>query len=373
MRPSSLDRAIPPPDEMFYEKEDPSVVAKQAGLRYVQDSMPGIMRQKAGKHFRYIGTDGQAVSNPTELERITKLGIPPAWTQVWICPRPNGHIQATGRDAKGRKQYRYHDRWRAVRDETKYTRMIAFGEALPQIRAQTTQDLTHRGLTRERVLATVVQLLDATALRIGNEEYVKENDSFGLTTLHNEHVVVAGQSMHFHFKGKSGKEHTIELHDQRLAKIIKKLQDLPGQEIFQCVDDAGETHSIASDNVNEYLHAITHQDFTAKDFRTWTGTVCAAEALKELGVFDSPTQAKKNIAAAIKRTATKLGNTPAICRKSYVHPGILGAYLRGTLMTEPIEDVAQPVPEHSLRPQESAVLALLKKLQQTNEEQQGAA
>lgn len=368
-----LDPPVMPLDTPVYEKDDPAVAAKQAGLRYVHDSMPGIQRKKAGKHFRYLGTDGQPVTNLKEIERITKLGIPPAWTEVWICTRPNGHIQATGRDAKGRKQYRYHDRWRTVRDETKYTRMIAFGEVLPQIRAQTTKDLAKHGLSRERVLATVVQLLDATAIRIGNEEYAKENASFGLTTLHNEHVDVTGQKMHFHFKGKSGKVHIIELKDQRLAKIIKKLQDLPGQEIFQFVDDAGETHSIESDDVNDYLHALTHQDFTAKDFRTWTGTVCAAEALKELGVFDSPTQAKKNISDAIKQAAAKLGNTPAICRKSYVHPGILGAYLNGTLTTPLTEDVAQPAPDHGLRPQEAEVLDLLKKLEQANEGQQGAA
>jgi DNA topoisomerase-1 len=341
------------------DAENPLVAAKLAGLRYVHDSMPGIRRKCAGKGFTYIGPDGRVIRDKAELARIKKLGIPPAWTEVWVCPSARGHIQATGRDAKGRKQYRYHDLWRCIRDETKFHRMIAFARALPHIRARLNADLGQRGLSRERVLATVVRLLDETLIRVGNEEYARKNESYGLTTMHNEHVDVEGTSLRFRFRGKSGKEHEVELRDKRVARIVSRLQDLPGEELFQYVDDAGEVRSIGSDDVNAYLHEISGEEFTAKDFRTWGGSVVAAEALKELGDFETQTQAKRNIAQAIKAAAAHLGNTPAICKKSYVHPGVLEAYLNH-LMAH-VGAMGRPVarPIEGLRPQESALLALL--------------
>ena len=310
---------------------DPIETAKAAGLRYVSDTRPGIQRKRVGKHFTYIGRDGKPIRDQQELERIKKIGIPPAWKQVWICPSPKGHIQATGRDAKGRKQYRYHPRWREVRDETKYDRMIAFGEALPTIRERVERDLLLPGLPYEKVLATLVRLLDTTHIRVGNEEYARENDSYGLTTLRNQHVEVTGAKVHFHFKGKSGKEHDIDVKDRQLAKIVKRCQDLPGHELFQYVDEQGVLRGIESGDVNDYLREISGQDFTAKDFRTWGGTVIAMGELEAEGVFDSQTQGKKNVVQAIKATAEQLGNTPAICRKCYVHPGVLDAYLDGSL------------------------------------------
>jgi DNA topoisomerase-1 len=336
--------------------EDPIASARSAGLRYVNDAMPGVRRLRAGKGFRYIGPDGAAIRDKQELQRIAALAIPPAWTDVWICANPRGHIQATGRDAKGRKQYRYHPRWRSVRDETKYHRTLAFGLALPGLRERTAKALALPGMPREKILATVAQLLDKTLIRVGNEEYSRENASFGLTTLQNEHVEVSGATIRFEFRGKSGKYHSIAIRSPRLARIIGRCQEMPGYELFQYTDEQGERHSIESNDVNDYLRDLTGQDFTAKDFRTWGGTVIAAQALVALGVGETETEAKRRIVEAIKTTAERLGNTPAICRKSYVHPVVVDAYMDGTLERLAHEPMVQ---SSGLRPEEQLVLALL--------------
>jgi DNA topoisomerase-1 len=313
----------------------PQEAAKAAHLRYVSDRHPGIRREKtADGAFRYIGVDGEEVTDVRTLERIRALGIPPAYSDVWICPIPHGHLQATGRDARGRKQYRYHERWRAVRDETKYDRMLAFGDALPRIREAVARDLARPELHREKVLATIVRLLERTRIRVGNEEYARQNDSYGLTTLRPDHVDVTGTKLHFHFRGKSGKEHAIDIRDPKVAKVVKKLLALDGQELFEYVDsETGQRHSITSSDVNEYLKTVGGEEFTAKDFRTWAGTVLCALALTEFEVEgDLPeTQARKHIVEAVKRVAERLGNTPAICRKCYIHPAVLDSYLDGSL------------------------------------------
>ena len=339
---------------------DPAEI-QAAGLRYVTDQQPGIRREKDGDGFRYRKPSGELIADEKTLARIHALGIPPAYQDVWICTAPNGFLQATGRDSKGRKQYRYHSRWRKTRDETKYERMMAFGDALPQIRERVTQDLSRPGLPREKVLATVVRLLETTLIRVGNKEYARENHHYGLTTLHNRHIEVEGATLHFHFRGKSGKEHTIDLKDKRLARIVARLRDLPGYEVFQYLDTQGERQSIGSDDVNAYLHEITGDHFTAKDFRTWAGTVLASLALQEFEAFDSETQAKRNITAAIQAVAQRLGNTPAICRKCYVHPAVLDSYLDGTLRRILEQRTTQELVDtlHSLRPEEAAVLTLL--------------
>ncbi len=293
--------------------------------------------------------------------RIRSLAIPPAWTDVWICSVANGHLQATGRDARGRKQYRYHVRWRTVRDETKYDRMIAFGQALPHLRARIEADLALPGLPRAKVLATVVHLLATTLIRVGNEEYVRANGSFGLTTLRTQHVKVEGSTVYFAFRGKSGVRHRLDIHDRRLACIVSRCRDLPGQELFQYLDDAGVSHAVDSADVNDYLREVVSAEFTAKDFRTWGGTLLAARALQELAGFESPTQAKHNVVAAIATVARRLGNTPAICRKCYVHPAVVAAYLDGSLLAvlsgpgERKESTALP----GLNPEETALLAFL--------------
>src|SRR6476660_665787 len=248
---------------------DSAEAAEEAGLQYVNDDRPGYSRKAKGKNFEYLDTEGKKIRDEQRVLRIKRLAIPPAWTEVWICPSPNGHIQATGRDARGRKQYRYHERWREVRDENKYDRVVVFGKALPRIRRRVNLDLKRRGLPREKVLATVVQLLERTFIRIGNEEYAKENKSFGLTTMKDRHVEVKGAKLRFRFRGKSGRDHEIDVTDRRTAKIVSKLQDLPGQDLFQYVDDDGEIRNISSQDVNEYLREITGEDFSAKDFRTW--------------------------------------------------------------------------------------------------------
>jgi DNA topoisomerase-1 len=340
---------------------DPVESAQAAGLRYVADTQPGIRRQRVGRHFRYVGPDGQTVRDPDTLRRIKSLAIPPAWTDVWICPRPNGHVQATGRDAKGRKQYRYHPRWRTVRDETKYSRLIAFGRALPHIRQRAEQDMTLPGLPREKVLATVVRLLETTLIRVGNEEYARQNHSFGLTTMRDRHVDVDGTALRFHFRGKAGKRHVVDIRDRRLARLVQRCRDIPGQELFQYVDDAGEHRSIESSDVNAYLRDISGQDFTAKDFRTWAGTVLAAWALNEFEAFDSQTQAKQNVVRAIENVAERLGNTPAICRRCYVHPAVIDSYLEGSLLEALKDQIQDELTDAlaSLPPEEAAVLALL--------------
>jgi DNA topoisomerase-1 len=340
---------------------DPAHSAHVAGLRYVSDQMPGIRREKAGKRFRYRFPTDDVVRAPEVLNRIKALAIPPAWTDVWICPDPSGHLQATGRDDRGRKQSRYHRNWRQVRDETKYTRMISFARVLPKLRKQLRHDLGLKGLPRDKVLAAVVRLLEVSLIRVGNEEYARENESFGLTTMRDKHVDVRGSTLRFRFCGKSGKWHEVDIRDERLARIVKQCQDLPGQELFQYVNGDENRRAVNSTDVNDYLRNITGKDFTAKDFRTWAGTVLGAMALREFKRFDSQAQAKKNIVQAIETVAQRLGNTPAVCRKCYVHPDVINAYMDGTLVETLKQRAEKQLSKslRSLRPEEAAVLGLL--------------
>jgi len=340
---------------------DPRDAAETAGLVYVSDEEPGIRRKKSGKGFTYLGPDGKKVDDQSTLDRIRSLAIPPAYTDVWICPRANGHIQATGRDVKGRKQYRYHPAFREVRESTKYERMLEFARGLPAIRRTISEHMSQRGLPREKVLATVVHLLENTLIRVGNEDYAKQNKSYGLTTLRDPHVKVDGSELRFQFKGKSGKTWKLQVKDRRVAKIVKACQDLPGQDLFQYLDDEGERQSVTSSDVNAYLKEITGRDITAKDFRTWAGTVLAALALSEFEQFDSEAKAKRNIRAAIEQVAARLGNTPTICRKCYVHPEVFNCYLEGGLLLEIKKEIEAELREElpSLRPEEAAVLGLL--------------
>jgi DNA topoisomerase I len=306
--------------------------ASAAGLRYVSDRSPGIRRIRAAGGFEYRASDGDKVSDEETLARIRKLAIPPAYEDVWICPRPNGHLQAVGRDARGRKQYRYHPRWREVRDEGKYGKLLVFGKVLPKIRARVEDDLSRRGLPREKVLAAIVRLLETTLMRIGNEEYAKTNKSYGLTTLRNRHVKVEGASrIRLDFRGKRGTEYRIDLRNKRLAAIVRRCQELPGQELFQYLDEDGSPHTVASEDVNDYLREISGEEITAKDFRTWAATKLAALAFHELEAFDSQTAAKKNVVRTVEAVSKMLGNTPTICRKCYIHPAILDGYLDGSL------------------------------------------
>jgi DNA topoisomerase-1 len=303
--------------------------AEDAGLRYVSDEQAGFSRQRKSEEFEYFDTKGKPIHDEQRLLRIKRVAVPPAWSDVWICPSPNGHIQATGRDARGRKQYRYHERWREIRDENKFDRLIDFGKALPKIRRRLKKDLALSGLPREKVLATIVQLLERSLIRVGNEEYARENKSFGLTTMQDRHVDVKGSKLRFRFRGKSGRQHEVDVTDRRIARIVSKLQDLPGQSLFQYLGDEGNVRDITSQDVNEYLREITGEDFTAKDFRTWAGTVLAAVALSAASEFETRKQAKANIKNAIEAVAKILGNTPAICRQCYIHPAVLEAYLNG--------------------------------------------
>jgi DNA topoisomerase I len=358
MAASNQDTA--PAPEPVTPLVNPVASARAAGLRYVVDDKPGLTRHKRGKGFVYRGPDGKAVKDAATLARIRSLAIPPAYTDVWICPSENGHLQATGRDARGRKQYRYHPRWREVRDEVKYGRMLAFGAALPVIRKRTNSDLQATGLPRTKVLAALVQLLEKTLIRVGNEEYARTNKSFGLTTMKDRHVEVNGSTVIFEFRAKSGIQATIDLREPRLAKTVKKCQDLPGQTLFQYVDEDDQQQSVDSGDVNDYLREITGQDFTAKDFRTWAGTVLAACALREFEEFTSETQAKKNIVEAIESVARKLGNTKAVCRKCYVHPAVLDAYLDGTTIDVIMKQASRLLRKfNGLSREEVAVLALL--------------
>ncbi len=306
--------------------------AKTAGLRYVSDASPGVIRRRRGQGFYYISPAGKVLRDPSSVRRIKSLVIPPAWKDVWICPDPDGHLQATGRDARGRKQYRYHPRWQQVRDGTKYDRMLMFGRLLPKIRKRVARDLATPGLSRDKILATIVRLLETTLIRVGNEEYARANESFGLTTMRDRHVKVNGHSLRFEFRGKSGIRHAVALTDRRLARIVKESQDLPGFELFQYIDEKGARRSIDSADVNAYLQRIAGQEFTAKDFRTWAGTLLAARALQECTSFQSTTQAKRNVVSAIEAVAKRLGNTKTVCRKCYVHPEIVNAYMDGTLL-----------------------------------------
>jgi len=333
---------------------------KIAGLRYVTGTGPGITRRRRGKGFEYIGPDAKPVRDRAVLHRIRSLVIPPAWENVWICSAESGHIQAVGRDARGRKQYRYHPRYREIRDETKFGRMAAFGEVLPRIRAQVDKDLSLPGLPKRKVVAAIVRLLDETCVRIGNEEYVKANHSFGLTTLRNRHADVNGDTIHLRFKGKSNQEHDIMLRDRRLSRIVKRCQDLPGQELFQYQEEAGEFVNVDSADVNEYLREITGDDFSAKDFRTWHGTGHMAAQLAALGPAESETEAKRNIVAAVKETAKRLGNRPPACRKYYVHPAVFESYLDGSIFAAMREaSSGSKAGTGQLREAEVAVLRLI--------------
>lgn len=342
---------------------DPAEAARHAGLRYVHDRQPGITRRKRGAGFEYRLPDGRVLRDRATLLRIRALAVPPAWTEVWICSLPHGHIQATGRDARGRKQYRYHGRFRAFREETKYEKIFEFAAALPRIRAQCQRDLATPGLSRDKVLAAVVSLLEQTLIRVGNEEYSRLNQSFGLTTLRDRHARIRGSEVQFRFRGKSGKEHAIRLNDRRLARIVKRCRDLPGDELFQYVDADGAPQSIDSADVNEYVRRAAGQDFTAKDFRTWAGTLLVATALAERGASPAAAHsvraAKRQIQEAIQRTAERLGNTPAICRRCYVHPAVLDAYLAGRAVARVAEVGART--RLGLRADERAVLAFLRR------------
>jgi DNA topoisomerase-1 len=355
-----------------YIVTDPMLSAKEAGLRYVSDAQPGIRRKKSGTGFRYVDAEGKPVRNREILQRIRSLVIPPAWADVWICADSRGHLQVTGRDARGRKQSRYHPRWRMVRDETKYERMLLFGTALRGIRARLEEDLALPGLPRNKVLATIVQLMERTLIRVGNEEYVRENKSYGLTTMRAKHVQVNGSTVMFRFRGKSGKLHAVGVQDRRLARIVRQCQDLPGYELFEYLDEAGETCKVDSADVNDYLRAISGEDFTAKDFRTWAGTVLASMELRAFEESASMTQTKKNMVEAIKPVAQRLGNTPAVCRKCYVHPAVLECYLAGKLerriqrkVEEDMGEVMFEAKEEALRKEERAVMQLLQEQLET--------
>ena len=348
-------------EEQVVTAADPVESAKAAGLRYVYDSKPGLTRVRKGEGFRYVDVDGRPVRDPEVLGRIKSLVIPPAWKEVWICPNAKGHLQATGRDARGRKQSRYHPHWREARDEAKYEHMILFGEALPTIRERVDHDLGLPGMPREKVLATIVRLMETTFIRVGNPEYARDNKSYGLTTMRRRHVQIEGATVRFTFQGKSGVKHAIDVNDRRLAKIVKASRDLPGYELFQYVDDDGTARTVDSADVNGYLQEITGQHFTAKDFRTWAGTVLACVMLREFEAFESDTQAKKNVVEAIKQVAQRLGNTPSVCRKCYVHPKVLESYLSGAMVAN-IQQLGEgkvAKVQGGLREEESAMLELL--------------
>ncbi|MGU3666505.1 DNA topoisomerase IB [Methylobacterium sp. A49B] len=335
--------------------------AEEAGLVYVDDGRPGLTRKRSGTGFRYLDAKGAPVRDKAVLARIRSLAVPPAYTDVWICPRGNGHIQATGRDAKGRKQYRYHPDFREAREANKFSRIMAFANALPGIRQRVDADMRGKGLTREKVLATVVHLLETTLIRVGNDDYARTNKSYGLTTLRDPHVRIEGAALSFRFKGKSGKTWDVSLKDRRVARIVKACQDLPGQELFQYIDQDGTQRDVTSSDVNAYLREITGEEFTAKDFRTWAGTVLAALALREFESFDSEAGAKRNIRTAIESVAGRLGNTPTICRKCYIHPEVLDCYLEGGLLLQVKDAVESELSADlsDLRPEEAAVLGLL--------------
>ncbi len=335
--------------------------AKDAGLVYVSDADPGISRQRKGKGFAYYDAKGKKLTDQAQIARIRKLAIPPAWTEVWIAPSPRGHIQATGRDARGRKQYRYHDRWRATRDANKFDHILDFADRLPALRARVALDMSARTLSREKVLASIVYLLENTLVRVGNEAYARDNKSFGLTTLRDRHVKIDGGSLRFAFTGKGGKEWKLKLADRRVAKIVRACQELPGQHLFQYLDEDGQRQKIGSADLNAYLREVSGADATAKDFRTWAGTVLAAMALAEFEAFDSEAAAKRNLRQAIERVARQLGNTPTICRKCYIHPEILAHYLEGTLIDTLQQRLKAAMKrEAKLRPEEAAVLAILR-------------
>jgi len=338
--------------------QDPYTAAKLAGLHYSSPEGIGLMRRRAGRGFCYVDVDARPVKDRAILRRIRSLVIPPAWTNVWISSDPSSHIQAVGRDARGRKQYRYHPLYRQIRDENKFARLIAFGETLPALRAGMKADLAIDGIPRKKVLAAVVRLLETTSIRVGNEEYASENGSFGLTTLKSRHVTIFGREMRFHFRGKSGKVHDIALKDSRLARVVRQCQCIPGYELFQYIDDAGTRSSIHSGDVNEYLREILQADFTAKDFRTWNGTCLAARFFYENGPAASAAEAKRGVVDVVKRVAEALGNRPATCKKYYIHPAVIEAYENGTLFR--IYGDAIETKSEDLKAEEVAALALLR-------------
>lgn len=335
--------------------------ARAAGLRYVKDSSPGIQRQVAGKGFFYLDQHGKRISDPKSINRIRQIVIPPAWTDVWICPSPHGHIQATGRDTKGRKQYRYHPKYRAARDETKFERILELSKVFPKIRQYVERDLRRSGVDRRKVLATVFYLLETTLIRVGNEEYARDNESYGLTTMQDHHAKIVGGRITFKFSGKSGVDHDISFSDRRLARIIQRCQDLPGEHLFQYKDDDGTLQSIDSGDVNEYLATITGGDFTAKDVRTWAGTMLAAVALRDFGVANSERDTEHNIRCALDQVANHLGNTRTVCLRYYVHPLVLNKYRKGQVMNAPLtqKKFGRKNPRIVLRKDEIAVLDLL--------------
>ena len=333
--------------------------ARSVGLHYVTDRSPGIRRMRSGRGFRYVTAEGQAVSDRAEVARIRALVIPPAWTDVWISASPRGHIQAFGRDARRRKQYLYHPRWREVRDESKFGQLVEFGEALPAIRRRVDLDMRKLGLPREKVLATVVRLLEMTMARIGNPEYARANRSFGLTTLRDRHVKISGHTLRFRFTGKSGKDHDLQVTDRRVARIVRACQDIPGYEVFKYLDEEGQAQNIDSGDVNAYVREISGADFTAKLFRTWAGSVQALEGLRDIGPATSPTEAGKNVVQVVKDVASALGNTPAVCRKSYIHPALIDAYVKGTLH-ESLPSISRKSKPPRMTANERLLLAYLK-------------
>ena len=339
--------------------------ARRADLRWVTDTIPGITRRRSGAGFRYVARNGGVVRDLETLRRIRDLSIPPAWTDVWISPDPAGHIQATGRDARGRKQYRYHPRWREIRDEDKFDRTIAFAEALPRIRSRVDADLRRQALCRERVLAAIVRLLDKTLVRVGNVEYARSNRSYGLTTMRANHVAIDGDSIHLSFPGKGGRRVTADVSDRRVARVMQRCTSLRGEELFQYVGHDGEARMVTSDDVNAYLSEIAGGDFTAKDFRTWAGTVIAARALGEFGAGATTRETKQQLTAAIGEAARHLGNTVAVCRRCYVHPQVLRAHAVGALAKLRFVDAGSGRRQEragggKLRPEERAVLRLLR-------------
>jgi DNA topoisomerase I len=354
--------ANPPANQAPATSSDLAISARDAGLRYVTDRRPGIVRARnRGGAFDYFDPQGRRVRGTESLARIKRLAIPPAWREVWICPDASGHLQATGRDVRGRKQYRYHSDWRKIRDETKYDRVIGFGRALQKIRRRVARDLARPGLPREKVLATIVRLLETTLIRVGNEEYARDNKSYGLTTLQDRHAEIRPGKIAFKFRGKSGKQHVFDIRNRKLASIVKRCRDLPGYELFQYIDESGAPVDITSSDVNAYLREISGDDFTAKDFRTWAGTVLAARALQEFEKFTSQAEAKRNLLQAVEAVARMLGNTPAICRRCYVHPVVLDSYLDGTLVDQLKRRAEQKLATavNTLPSDEAAVLMLL--------------
>ncbi|TWI53107.1 DNA topoisomerase-1 [Pseudomonas duriflava] len=346
----------PTPEDEAIDTGTPLCPSLPPDLHYVDDTQPGLCRKKQRGNFVYFDAQGERVRDPAEIERINKLAIPPAYTDVWICADPCGHLQATGRDARGRKQYRYHPRWREIRDTNKYERMLAFGHVLPELRKRLDEHLALRKLGREKVMATVISLLDATLIRVGNQQYARSNKSYGLTTLRNRHADVNGNTIRFHFRGKSGVKHNIKLTDPRLARTVKRCLELPGQHLFQYFDEEGERHTVTSSDVNAYLHELTGADFTAKDYRTWAGSALALSTLRELPC-ETQSEAKKHLQEMIKEVSRTLGNTPAVCRKCYIHPRVMEAYVAGELAALP-----KPRKRKGLREEEVALLMFLERL-----------